>query len=65
MKDNRERALLFKKLATLRTDAPLFANVEALRWRGATAWFAPFAERIGDARLGARVLEIESRLPKK
>jgi 5'-3' exonuclease len=65
LKDNRERALLFKRLATLRTDAPLFANVEALRWRGATAWFAPFAERIGDARLGARVLEIESRLPEK
>jgi hypothetical protein len=39
--------------------------VEALRWRGATVWFAPFAERIGDARLGARVLEIESRLPEK
>ena len=32
--DNRERALLFKKLATLRTDAPLFGDVEELRWRG-------------------------------
>ncbi|HUP48049.1 MAG TPA: 5'-3' exonuclease H3TH domain-containing protein [Thermoanaerobaculia bacterium] len=28
-----ERALLFKRLATLRTDAPLFADVETLRWR--------------------------------
>jgi len=65
LKDNRERALLFKKLATLRTDAPLFANVESLSWRGATAWFAPFAERIGDAKLGARVLEIERRLAEK
>ncbi len=37
LKDNRERALLFKKLATLRIDAPLFADVEQLRWRGATA----------------------------
>ena len=32
--DRRDEALLFKKLATLRTDAPLFRNVDALRWRG-------------------------------
>jgi 5'-3' exonuclease, N-terminal resolvase-like domain len=42
-----ERALLFKKLATLRTDAPLFTDVEALRWRGATDAFARAAEQIG------------------
>ena len=33
-------ALLFKKLATLRTDAPLFKKVETLRRRGATPPFA-------------------------
>ena len=32
----RDRALLFKRLATLRTDAPLFRDVEALRWSGPT-----------------------------
>ena len=32
----RERALLFKLLATLRTDAPLFRDVEEIRWRGPT-----------------------------
>jgi 5'-3' exonuclease len=32
----RKLALLFKKLATLRTDAPLFDKAETLRWRGAT-----------------------------
>ena len=32
-----EQALLFKRLATLRTDAPLFDDVDALRWRGPTA----------------------------
>ena len=32
----REEALLFKRLATLRTDAPLFDDVDALRWRGPT-----------------------------
>jgi 5'-3' exonuclease len=55
----RDRALLFKTLATLRTDAPLFEDVEALRWRGPTASFGRVAERIGDAKLTARVLELE------
>jgi 5'-3' exonuclease len=49
--DRRDRALLFKNLATLRTDAPLFGDVEALRWRGPTQGFADWAARIGDARL--------------
>jgi 5'-3' exonuclease len=34
---DRDLALLFKNLATLRTDAPLFGAVEELRWRGPTA----------------------------
>jgi 5'-3' exonuclease len=53
--DNLERALLFKNLATLRTDAPLFDDVEELHWTGATASFASEAERIGDAKLATRV----------
>ncbi len=59
---NRERALLFKKLATLRTDAPLFDDIEELRWRGATPTFASVTEEIGDARLLARVRKLEKRL---
>ncbi|HJT15788.1 MAG TPA: 5'-3' exonuclease H3TH domain-containing protein [Thermoanaerobaculia bacterium] len=51
---DRELALLFKKLATLRTDATLFADVDALRWRGPTASFAAFAERIGAPELIGR-----------
>jgi 5'-3' exonuclease len=47
-------ALLFKTLATLRTDAPLFANVETLRWQGATPTFAAYATKLGDERLVAR-----------
>src|SRR5436190_19059102 len=47
----RKLALLFKKLATLRTDAPLFKNVETLRWRGATPAFAAWAEKMDAARL--------------
>jgi 5'-3' exonuclease len=51
---NRELALLFRNLATLRDDAPLFADVDALRWRGATAEFPEWAVRLGDARLVER-----------
>jgi 5'-3' exonuclease len=52
--ERRELALLFKRLATLRTDAPLFERVEELEWKGPTAAFAAFAARIGDARLLGR-----------
>jgi 5'-3' exonuclease len=47
----RKLALLFKKLATLRTDALLFKKVESLRWRGPTAAFAEWAERMEAPRL--------------
>ena len=49
--EQRERALLFKKLATLRTDAPLFSDIEVLRWRGPGADFAACAQRLEDPRL--------------
>lgn len=52
---NRERALLFKDLATLRTDAPLFENVEELRWIGALDGFFAVAEKMGDARLAEKL----------
>ncbi len=57
--ERRGDALRFKTLATLRTDAPLFDDVEELRWRGPTAAFAPAAAKIGDARLTARVGALE------
>jgi 5'-3' exonuclease len=47
----RDLALLFKNLATLRTDAPLFKKVETLRWRGATPAFAAWADRMKAPRL--------------
>lgn len=55
--DYRELALLFKDLATLRTDADLFSDVDELKWRGPTGAFAEFAERFGSPRLLARSLE--------
>jgi hypothetical protein len=57
--ENRALALLFKDLATLRTDAPLFDDVETLRWRGATDGFAQFAEKIESPRLLTRVRQLE------
>ena len=50
----RELALLFKDLATLRTDAPLFDDVEALRWRGPSPQFGALAARMGAAPLSER-----------
>lgn len=61
--DHRTDALLFKTLATLRTDAPLFRDVEELRWRGATPRFGSVAEEIIGARLVPRVLALEAQLP--
>jgi 5'-3' exonuclease len=55
LRENRERAMLFKNLATLRTDAPLFEDVERLRWRGPTDAFRAIVAKIDDARLGDRV----------
>ena len=47
----REQALLFKHLATLRTDALLFSDVDELRWRGPTPAFAALATKMGEPRL--------------
>jgi 5'-3' exonuclease len=46
--EQRALALLFKKLATLKSDAPLFADVEELKWRGPTERFADMAAQLGD-----------------
>jgi 5'-3' exonuclease len=50
----RDRALLFRTLATLRTDIPLFDDVDQLRWNGPTPAFARFEERFDAAVTGAR-----------
>lgn len=39
----RDNALLFRVLATLRTDVPVFEDVEELRWTGPTPAFPPIA----------------------
>lgn len=59
--ERRRLALQFKELATLRTDAPLFANVDELQWRGPAAGFAGVCERIGAQRLYARIVKAAGR----
>ncbi|HEU4878326.1 MAG TPA: 5'-3' exonuclease H3TH domain-containing protein [Gemmatimonadaceae bacterium] len=59
--ENRERALLFKDLATLRTDAPLFKNVDEIRWKGPMESFPQVAEKIGDLRLVDRLEKVISK----
>jgi 5'-3' exonuclease len=51
-------ALLFKKLATLRTDATLFRKVDALKWLGPTKGFGAFCERIAAPNLLTRATKL-------
>ena len=46
LEENRELAMLFRTLATLRTDVPVFEDVEELRWRGPTPAFEQTAKRL-------------------
>ncbi|MGI9076900.1 MAG: 5'-3' exonuclease [Gemmatimonadaceae bacterium] len=62
LRNSLDRALLFKKLATLRTDASLFSDTEQLRWRGPTQSFASVVATIGDGRLATRVRDLGNRL---
>jgi 5'-3' exonuclease len=57
----RDRALLFKDLATLRTDAPLFVNVDVLEWRGPMGGFEAWVSRIGESRLRDRCARAANR----
>jgi 5'-3' exonuclease len=60
--DRRELALLFKNLATLRTDAPLFGNVDELQWFGPTDEFASWTTRMEAPRLLARSMKAQAAL---
>ena len=60
---NRDAALLFKNLATLRGDAPPFASVDELRWRGPRPAFEAVAARIGDAKLLERCMRAAEKTP--
>jgi 5'-3' exonuclease len=63
--EHRDLALLFKDLATLRTDAALFDDVEALRWPGASNAFASCMERMDAVRLVERCRKAQERTAQK
>jgi 5'-3' exonuclease len=60
--NRKPHALLFKKLATLKTDAPLFRTVDALRWRGPTEAFASWTERMKVPRMLDRCAKVKRML---
>jgi len=52
--ERQEVALLFKRLATLQTDAPLFEDAGELQWRGPTSEFSNYCKRLGAPELAGR-----------
>ena len=54
LKERRGQALLFKRLATLRTDAELFKKTDELLWAGPTSSFEKFTIKIGEPQLFER-----------
>ncbi|MFL6691547.1 MAG: 5'-3' exonuclease H3TH domain-containing protein [Ramlibacter sp.] len=60
--DQREAALLFKRLATLDTSPALFRDVEELRWRGPTPAFAAWTERMAAPKLFERCLAAQAKV---
>jgi 5'-3' exonuclease len=58
---DRERVLLFRDLATLREDIPLFASVDELKWSGPTPAFQPLAARFEAATTESRPRETSRR----
>jgi 5'-3' exonuclease len=58
---HREEALLFKDLATLRTDPPVIGDVTDLRWTGPTEVFDEVAERIDAAPIARRARNLADR----
>nr|WP_157398357.1 MULTISPECIES: 5'-3' exonuclease H3TH domain-containing protein [Ramlibacter] len=58
--DDLQAAKLFKRLATLRTDAALFRDVEALRWTGPTASFRAWTDRVGAPGLMEKALAVQA-----
>jgi 5'-3' exonuclease len=63
--DNHENALLFKNLATLRTDIPLFKNVNELEWKGATKSFPETATLIDNKGITDKVEKLKKRTKAK
>jgi 5'-3' exonuclease len=59
--DQGERARLFRALATLRADAPIGTDVDALRWVGPRPELAAWSERLGSPSLQDRAAKLAAR----
>lgn len=57
-----DRALLFRTLATLRTDVPLFKSVDELRWKGPTEAFAALAAQLDGKAQDSKLLAASAAL---
>jgi len=62
LQGQQKQALLFKRLATLRTDAELFDNVDELEWRGPTPDFEAFTKKVGAAKLLERANSLAAKI---
>jgi 5'-3' exonuclease len=62
LQQNREQALLFKRLATLRNDARLFKKVDQLKWKGPTKEFAAFTKKIEAPKLLERAIALAEKV---
>ena len=60
--EKHQEALLFKHIATLKTDAPLFKNVTELQWNGPTSAFEEFTEKAGEPRLLERAKAVAAKI---
>lgn len=56
--ESRANALLFKRLATLRDNAPLFTSVDELEWKGPRAGWEAWVEKMADPKIGERIQKI-------
>ena len=59
--DNWEDALLFRTLATLRSDAPVNQSVDELHWKGPHAEFEPLCTVLGDQDLFNRAMSVHAK----
>jgi 5'-3' exonuclease len=59
----RDMALLFKRLATLRTDAALFSDVNQLQWRGPKPPFEELTKKLSEPRLLIRANAAAAKIP--
>jgi 5'-3' exonuclease len=61
LRDNRDLALLFRDLATLRTHEPAFTSIEELHWLGPTPGFVDFVARVEQPQLLERAQSLARR----